>query len=189
MPLNTIKFSGFAAQNLTYSSNMAVGVGNGANYQGPAVITWSTATRPSAPYNGLLGLNTDLEEYEYWNGNTHLWVQLQSSTNNLIWNNVITTSASMMEGNGYVANNAGQVVLTLPSVCAFGQLVSVCGYGSGGWTIVFNAGQNLVFGKDIATTSSGSLTSSNQFDQVELLCVVANTTFIVRNVQGNLSIV
>lgn len=186
--VNTIKFSQFAEQNLN-DANQYVGVGAGANFRGDTVVTWETATRPSMPYDGLLGFNTDLNQYEFYSDAIASWVQLTSTTNELIWNNVTASSAQMSESNGYVTNNAGIVTLTLPVLCSFGELISVCGYGSGGWEIVFNAGQNVVLGKTVATTTTGSLSSTNQYDQIELLCVVANTTFVARNVQGNITVV
>lgn len=35
--------------------------------------SWTTALRPSTPYNGRSGFNTDLLQCEYWNGTT--WIQ------------------------------------------------------------------------------------------------------------------
>lgn len=189
MTVQTTKFSDFASENLNTSTNKVVGVGGGANFQGSAVITWTTSTRPSAPYNGLIGLNTDLEQYEFYNSNTHAWVQLSSSNINLTWNNVTGISASMQQNNGYVTNNAGQVQLTMPATSSFGEVVSVCGYGSGGWKVLLNPLQNIVFGSVVSTTGTGYLASTNQFDQIELLCVVANTTWVSRNSLGNITIV
>jgi len=184
----TIKFSQFSAENLS-NHNQYVGVGAGVNFIGNTVVTWTTITRPLTPYAGLIGYNSTIGEYEYYNDTIAAWVQLTSTTSIVFWNNVTASSAQMVETNGYVANNAGIVTLTLPVLCEFGTTIDVAGYGSGGWTIVFNAGQNLVFGKDVATTTTGSISSTNQYDQVELLCVVSNTTWVVRNVQGNLTVV
>jgi len=186
--VDTIKFSQFAAENLN-NANKYVGVGAGANFIGPTVIVWTTATRPNMPYEGLLGFNSDLDQYEFYSDALAAWVQLASTTTDFIWNSVAGTSQQMEESNGYVPQNVGITTFTLPPISSFGQLISICGYGAGGWTIVFNAGQNLVFGKDVATTTTGSLSSTNQYDQVELLCVVPNLTWVVRNVQGNLTIV
>jgi hypothetical protein len=76
MGVNTIKFSQFAAPNLSSSSNMFVGVGSGVNFQSPSVTSWTTATRPSAPYNGLLGYNTNLSQYEYWDSIGSEWIPI-----------------------------------------------------------------------------------------------------------------
>ena len=189
--VQTIKFSQFSTVNLNNSANKLVGVAPGVNFQQPDTVSWTTATRPSAPYDGLLGYNTDLTAYEFWNASTSAWVQLASSDNpaNLLWNLISTPSASMVAGNGYVTDNVSQVILTLPALCPFGSSVAISGLGSGGWQLVFNSGQNVILGNSVATTSSGSLTSTNRYDQIELLCSVPNTTFTVRSSIGNITII
>ncbi len=188
--VQTIKFSQFTDSDLNNVNNKLVGFGAGVNIKEPVRISWTTATRPISPYDGLLGYNTDTKDYEYWDAGLIAWVSLVTSNIPLPleWNLISTTSATMDPANGYVTNNAGQVVLTLPPVIAFGQSLGICGLGSGGWQIAFNTGQNVVLGNVVATTTTGTLSSTNQFDQLELLCVVANTTFIVRNVLGNITI-
>lgn len=69
---NTIKFSEFTQSTLTNSSNDLVGTDGTHNIKQPSTISWSTANRPSPPYSGLLGYNTDNAAYEYWNGSA--WV-------------------------------------------------------------------------------------------------------------------
>lgn len=186
MGILTRKFSQFVAGNNS-ASNQLVGLSAGANAIFNDPVTWTTATRPITPSNGVLGYNTDLEQYEYYNAGLAAWVQLTSTSGELAWNNVTGTTATMIQNNGYVANNAGTVNLTLPVLCEFGQRVRICGYGAGGWVIHFNAGQNAVIGTAIVTTTTGLISSSKSSDQVELLCVVANTTFISLTSYGNLT--
>jgi len=186
--VNTIKFSQFAPANYN-NANQRVGYGAGVNFQEPDAIEWTTATRPSSPSTPILGYNSDLETYEFWNPTTMVWVQLSSGSSAFTWNNIVGTSASMVANEGYVANNVSLVSLALPVTCDFGEIIGICGYGSGGWKVTVNAGQNMILGDVISTVSTGSISSSNQFDQMELLCVVANTTFIARYVIGNLSII
>jgi hypothetical protein len=187
MGILTRKFSQFIAGNNS-ASNQLVGLSAGANAIFNDPITWTTATRPVTPTNGLLGYNTDLDQYEYYNAGLAVWVQLNNSQNELAWNNVTGTIATMMQNNGYVANNIGTVNLTMPAVCAFGQRVRICGYGAGGWIINFNAGQNAIVGIRVVTTTTGLISSSLPSDQIELLCVVANTTFVSLTSYGNLLI-
>ncbi len=187
MGILTRKFSEFVTANRN-ATNKQVGLSGGANAIFDDPVLWTTATRPTMPSNGELGFNTDLQLYEYFDAVIDDWVQLNSSTVPFVWNNVTTLTHTMEADNGYVANNAGLVVLTLPALCDFGQVVRVCGYGSGGWQIAFNTGQNAILGNKVATTSTGSISSTNQYDQIALLCVVANTTFITLNNFGNLDI-
>lgn len=109
----------------------------------------------------------------------------------VVWNNVTGTSQAMTAENGYVANNSSLVTLTLPSTAAFGTNLNIVGLGAGGWTIAQNAGQNINLGS-LSTTAGtgGSLSSTNQFDAIELVCTVANTTWNVTNgPQGNITVV
>lgn len=73
----TIKFSQFAAMSLTNTTNKLVGVSalsSGQNFYTDYPLTWATSGRPTSPAAGVLGYNSDLGQYEYWNGAT--WIQL-----------------------------------------------------------------------------------------------------------------
>jgi hypothetical protein len=74
--VNTIKFSQFSTVNLNDATNQIVGYGSGVNFQGQKVITWTTGTRPSSPVNGLLGYDTTLSQYEYWDAGASDWIPL-----------------------------------------------------------------------------------------------------------------
>lgn len=107
------------------------------------------------------------------------------------WNVVTGTAQAISVFNGYIANNAGLVTLTLPATANAGQWFRVTGLGAGGWKIAQNAGQTIHLGS-LATTvgAGGSLASTNQYDGIEVLCVVANTTWVVPGgPQGNITVV
>jgi 3D (Asp-Asp-Asp) domain-containing protein len=106
------------------------------------------------------------------------------------WTDVTGTSQAMAANNGYIADNASLVTLTLPTTIAQGAMIRVAGKGAGGWIIAQNTGQLVHFGS-VTTTSgaTGSLASTNQYDQIDLLCVTANTTFVVRSSIGNITYV
>jgi len=106
------------------------------------------------------------------------------------WNNVTGTSAAMAVNNGYIANNAGLVTLTLPATAAVGSVIAVAGSGAGGWKIAQNSGQTIHFGNVNTTTGSGgSLASSLRYDSVSVVCNVANTDFVVTSSIGNITYV
>jgi hypothetical protein len=93
--------------------------------------------------------------------------------------NVTTATQAMAVNTQYIANNvSAKVVFTLPAVAAVGSKVSVQGSASFGWRISQNAGQVINFG-DVATTTgtSGYLEFVNRYDSIELMCIVANTTW------------
>ena len=102
----------------------------------------------------------------------------------------VVTSATnpnlMVKENGYItADNASLVVLTLPAVAAVGDTVRVLGQGSAGWQVLPNAGQSIHLQ---STTGSVSLSSTDRYDTVELICLVANTEWVCATVTGNLTI-
>lgn len=97
-----------------------------------------------------------------------------------VWNNVTTTSQAMSVDNGYVANNAGLVTLTLPATAAFGTGMAIIGLGAGGWVMAQNAGQTVHIGSAQSTVGvGGSIASTNRYDSLELICTVANTTWSI----------
>lgn len=96
------------------------------------------------------------------------------------WTEVTGTSQAMTADSGWVANNAGLVTLTLPTTAAFGTAISVIGKGAGGWRIAQNSGQNIQHGNTSTTVGAGgSISSTNRFDSIDLLCTTANTTWTV----------
>lgn len=113
----------------------------------------------------------------------------QAAAADFTWNDVTGASASMAVSNGYAANNAGLVTLTLPAIAAFGAIVEVAGNGAGGWLIAQNAGQAIKFGNSSTTVGvAGSVASTNRYDSIRLLCVTANTTWVALSAIGNLTI-
>jgi len=112
------------------------------------------------------------------------------STGGFTWNEVVGTSVSMAINNGYILNNAALVTATLPATAAIGDAIQVGGKGIGLWTIAQNAGQTIHL-IDIDTTPGvgGSLSSTKQYDCVELVCITANTDWLMLGASGNLTVV
>lgn len=113
-----------------------------------------------------------------------------AGTGGLIWNEVTGTSDAILVNNGYIANNGSLVTLTLPATAALGSVIEVCGKGVGGWSIAQNSGQTIRFGASSTTTgAAGSLSSTLQYDAVGMVCITANTDFVVLASVGNLTVV
>lgn len=101
-----------------------------------------------------------------------------------------TTSATMAVNTNYIANAAGLVTLTLPAVAPLGSVFQIVGKGTGGWTLAQAVGQQINFGTSTTTSGvGGSLASTNTNDCVSLVCVTANTNFVVMSSVGNLTVV
>lgn len=106
------------------------------------------------------------------------------------WNEDVGPAVAMAVENGYIANNAGLVTLTLPVAAAVGERVGIVGKGAGGWLMAQNAGQTVhIIGSDTTTGVGGSLASTAQYDSLEAICITANTDWVIRSSMGNLTIV
>ena len=106
------------------------------------------------------------------------------------WNDVTGTTQAMTVNNGYLADNASLVTLTLPSTAAFGTIIEVAGAGDGGWKVAQNSGQIIRFGNASTTLGTGGyLASTHTRDSIKLLCVTANTSFQVISSIGNITYV
>ncbi|MEI8043904.1 MAG: hypothetical protein WCL11_21015 [Verrucomicrobiota bacterium] len=62
----------------------------------------------------------------------------------MTWNNVTGTSQAAAVNNGYLANNAFLVTVTLPTSPALGDIIAVTGAGAGGWKIAQTSGQSVL---------------------------------------------
>lgn len=108
----------------------------------------------------------------------------------LTWSEVTGTTQSAAADNGYVCNNAALVTVTLPSTIAVGKVVACVGKGAGMFKIAQNAGQTVYFGGSATTTGAGgSLTADIQYGAIEVVCITADTDFVVRSSIGNFTVV
>ena len=106
------------------------------------------------------------------------------------WAEVTGTTVSLGNSKGYIINNAARVTATLPTNSSFGDVIIVAGKGAGGWKIAQNAGQTIHFlGLDTTAGATGYLESTNRYDCVELICITANTDYLVINAMGNITVV
>lgn len=92
------------------------------------------------------------------------------------WVVIAGTSQAAAINTGYIIGNAAQTTVTLPATAPAGSLVSIAGNGAGGWILAANGGQTIKVSSS-STSSGGSLTSNNQYDSINLVCIVANTTW------------
>ena len=109
----------------------------------------------------------------------------------LTWTVVTGTSQAAAVNNGYIANNAGLVTVTLPATSAVGDTVAVTGINNAtGWKVAQNAGNQVFFGTASTTSGTGgSLASTNTRDTVYLVCMTANATWNVVTSIGNITVV
>lgn len=107
------------------------------------------------------------------------------------WVDQNSSSVTMAINTGYVTDNgASLVTYTLPSTAALGSEIKIIGFSAGGWKIAQPASALIHIGNQVTTTGTGgSLASTNAFDCVDIICVVANTTWVVKSAVGNLTYV
>lgn len=161
------------------SSSTGVPTWSGTMTNGQVIIGSTGATPTAATLSAGTGINiTD--------GAGSITIA-STGVGSLVWNDVSGTSQAAAVNNGYIISNAGQTTVTIPATAAEGSVFAVQGKGAAGWLLQMNTGQTCHFGSS-ATTSAGSLTSTNQWDSVTIVCVTANTTFAVTSVIGNLTI-
>jgi len=119
-------------------------------------------------------------------------ITISASGGALSWSTVTGTTQAAAVNNGYIANNAGTVTVTLPSTAAVGDMVAVTGINNAtGWKIAQNSGQQCFVGTASTTSGTGGyLQSTATRDGIILMCVVANTTWqTVVGPQGNITVV
>lgn len=109
----------------------------------------------------------------------------------MTWTVVTGTSQAGAVNNGYIANNAGLVTVTLPATSAVGDVIAVTGINNAtGWKVAQNAGNQIFFGASSTTAGTGgSLASTATRDVVWLVCMTANATWNVVGAVGNITIV
>ena len=129
----TKKFSEFTEANLSDPTNKVVGVGGGVNFKTDKITEWTTGARPLAPLDGVLGFNTTIHLYEYWDATANVWQQLgtgdagtvtQVDTGTGLTGGPIITSGTVsfatIAANSFWANTTGVVAVpTVTSLSAF----------------------------------------------------------------------
>lgn len=114
----------------------------------------------------------------------------QAPAGGFAWTEVTAATVALAVNNGYIMNRATAITATLPATAAQGSIIQLVGKGAGLSIIAQNSGQTIHFGNQNTTTGvSGSLTATNQYDAIELLCITANTDFSVVASQGNWTVV
>lgn len=118
-------------------------------------------------------------------------ITISTSGSGLGWTEVTGTTQAMAVNSAYIANNAGLVTLSLPASASVGDVIYIVGKGAGGWAVSQGTSQVIHIGSSATTGGAGgSIASTNQYDSIQLVCTVANTTWTtLGGGQGALTIV
>lgn len=183
--VSTIKFSDFAAANIDDDGNTLVGLSGGLNSKGKTVNRWTSAGRPVAPFDGLSGYNLDLHQWEYWNAATVEWVQFSTSSTGFNWSIVTTPTVTADVNAGIITNrSATPVQILLPVLFDIGDEIIVMGMGTGGWSLVCNSGQVILFGS-VSTSIDGSINSDITNATISVRGLIPDTTWLVTSTNSN----
>lgn len=105
---------------------------------------------------------------------------IQNTGSNSFFRRIAGTTQAAAAGNGYINDNASLTTITLPAVSNEGDVIAVQGSGAGGWSLVANTGQ-VIHVAGSPTSSGGSVSSANRYDAIEVVCIVANTSWGVKS--------
>jgi len=163
MALNTVKFSQFANGSYSNTTNQLVGVtanSGGTNFKLPAITSWTTSGRPISPATGLLGYNTSLGQYEYWNGVA--WVQVAAGGSGTVTSGVINQTAYYAATgtavSGLFGYNQNQISSTSTLTSAYFNTQVLC-TGSTGYVVTLpNGDDNNYIDFNVLTTSNALVT-------------------------------
>ena len=99
------------------------------------------------------------------------------------WVDAGATPVNMVANTSYIADAGAQQTFNVPAVVARGTVFKIAGNNGGNFIVQMNAGQTLHIASG-ASSVAGTATATNQYDEIEILCTVANTTFTVIGAVG-----
>lgn len=151
--------------------------------------SFSTDSGSAVPSSGVITIAGGTNCTTAGSGST-VTINASGGGGGISWNEVTGTSQAASVENGYIANNASLVTITLPSTASVGETVRVVGLGAGGVKIAQNASQYIRWDEsNVSTTgATGYLQSTDDHDAVELLCTVTNNGWSVLSSKGNWTI-
>lgn len=99
---------------------------------------------------------------------------------------VIVANQMATTQQGYFTDGGFRVEVQLPAGSAVGDTFKVFDLGGNGWKVIQGVGQQILFGDSASTSGvTGYLQSIFVGDGVELVCCVANLTWMVVDSVGN----
>lgn len=111
----------------------------------------------------------------------------------MTWSTVTDSSPpnpiSLANNNGYISSGTNQVTFILPVSASVGDTYIITGSTSL-FQVTQNAAQQIFFGSRSTTVGAfGSIASLQASDHIEILCIIANTTFKIIDSIGNLTVI
>lgn len=103
-----------------------------------------------------------------------------------------TVDATLVVNNGYIANKAGLLTMTLPASATVGQVIAITNINTAvGWRIAQNASQQIFMGNQSTTAGvTGYLEATALGDTVNIICTTAGSSTVWQAVYliGNITV-
>lgn len=115
----------------------------------------------------------------------------QTATPQLTVTPVAGTSQAMVVNSTYIANAAGLTTFTLPVTAAVGSIINIVGsaLNTGGWKVTYTTGQIIWGPAGSSTVTTGNAASAAAAAQcMQIMCVVANTTWVIQDNSGTITL-
>ncbi|CAB4132599.1 hypothetical protein UFOVP256_55 [uncultured Caudovirales phage] len=115
----------------------------------------------------------------------------QTATPQLIVTPVAGASQAMLSNHTYIANNASLTTFTLPATSSVGDVIQIVGsaLNTGGWTVTYSTGQIIWGPAGSSTVTTGNAASATAAAQaMKIICVVANTTWVIVDNSGTITL-
>lgn len=103
------------------------------------------------------------------------------------WNVATVNTNTMLVNNGYIINGVATLTMTMPAASNPGDVIEIAGFSANGWIMQLQGGQTVHFG-NVSTSAGGTIASTNRYDAIKVVCVVATTDWLVLSATGNLTI-
>lgn len=178
---NTVTGLATADSAVLVTSSAGVPVWSGVMTNGQVVIGSTGATPTAATLTAGTGISIT-------NGAGSITITNTSLASS--WSVVTSGSTTLAAGHSYAANSASQLTFALPATAAVGDTYQILSINTGGFVTSQAAGQQIFMGNLSDTLgATGTVTSnSTSGDWIEIVCVVANTTFYANEKQGQVSL-
>lgn len=103
----------------------------------------------------------------------------------------INSDQTLAIGKNYLIKSGGLVRGTLPTTAPVGSKIRVAGAGDGPWEIRHANGCKVILNsvKQTTATVSGAVQSIDNYDAVELMCITANTDWLIISHKGSIDLI
>lgn len=117
-------------------------------------------------------------------------ITITNTSGGFSWEVVTDATKQLAIQTGYIGNRGTSITYTLPDTAVVGATIQITNIGAGLPIIAQNAGESINIVDSTTTVGvGGSLTGIDQFSSIELVCVVADTTWNVVDMTGNWTVV